>query len=243
MPLQLGLELFRAPSCQMGQIVCVGSVPRMDSFRSSLHMVLGTLPLLGTHLSYGTLYGIGRDPPSYKVHMWKARHDRLLTNNRSSKWNLGSSSDCRRCIGISKTCLNKLQIFVGANVQDWISLNLRTSMGEFDDGWWATIFMVACHKIWYWRNKELFEEGFARPINPCRCVVEKASTIRANRDPNGAYRLGRCSRQMLGISSILMEQQKETLGTQLEQFQMMFLGLHYPALLLFSTFVFGLQPG
>lgn len=72
-------------------------------------------------------------------------------------------------------------------------------MGEFEEGMWATVFMVACYKDWFWTNKEVFEEGFVRPFNPCGCVMDPASMISVNWIYNGTNKLGNHSRQMIQV--------------------------------------------
>ncbi|MCH83966.1 hypothetical protein A2U01_0004796, partial [Trifolium medium] len=40
-------------------------------------------------------------------------------------------------------------------------------------GGWCEFWAVACHCFWSWRNKELFEEDFARPSNPVQVIMQK----------------------------------------------------------------------
>ncbi|MCI42395.1 hypothetical protein A2U01_0063632, partial [Trifolium medium] len=62
--------------------------------------------------------------------------------------------------------------FMG-EAQQWFSFNLKNYVPWSWSGGWCEFWAVACHCLWSWRNKELFEEDFARPSNPVQVIMQK----------------------------------------------------------------------
>jgi len=58
------------------------------------------------------------------------------------------------------------------DLQQWIHFNLSTIAGWNTSAEWRDFWAVACHSLWTWRNKELHDEGFPRPIYPAQHVLQ-----------------------------------------------------------------------
>ena len=50
-----------------------------------------------------------------------------------------------------------------APLNDWISLNMSTSLSYDDNLSWQDIFMVTCWRLWYWHNREVADHRCRRP--------------------------------------------------------------------------------
>jgi hypothetical protein len=115
--------------------------------------------------------------------MWMLKHDRLLTNCKKSRMGLGHSM-CAYCGDVEETSLHALRDcplvlplwkslipnednnqFFMSNLDNWINLNVSHDTGWRGDRDWKDIWAITCHCLWTWRNKELHENNFVRPIN------------------------------------------------------------------------------
>lgn len=70
------------------------------------------------------------------------------------------------------------------------SFNLSTVAGWNTSAEWRDFWAVACHSLWTWRNKELHDEAFSRPIYPAQHVLQVvknyASAVKVNRVVNAS---------------------------------------------------------
>ncbi|KAL4373271.1 hypothetical protein AHAS_Ahas05G0065100 [Arachis hypogaea] len=71
----------------------------------------------------------------------------------------------RDCPTVSRTWVALIQPssipkFFTMNIHEWIDFNLDYEIGIKATKGWKEIFLIACWKIWYWRNKELAELPF-----------------------------------------------------------------------------------
>jgi ribonuclease HI len=56
---------------------------------------------------------------------------------------------------------------MGFNLNNHVTWSCNIAWGDY----WAT----ACHLLWSWRNKENHEDGFIRPCNPARYIMQRAT--------------------------------------------------------------------
>jgi ribonuclease HI len=128
-------------------------------------------------------------PERVRQFIWIVKHDRLLTNSRKSKMNLGHSM-CYYCHDIVETTLHALRDcplakriwlivvpteartrFFLEDLNAWINFNITYS-GVWNNwiGWndfWATV----CHRLWMWRNKEMHDQNYQRLSNQMQHVL------------------------------------------------------------------------
>ncbi|XP_057744794.1 uncharacterized protein LOC130962625 [Arachis stenosperma] len=131
-----------------------------------------------------------------KVFMWTAIHRRILTNERKSKI-FGGSGDCYACHGTQESCIHvlrdcqrvstiwvqlldssKIQSFFNLNWVEWVKLNLTQQLGKSKNFDWKDIFMVACWRMWYWRNKEINDDNYRRPYQPHIDIMNQVQEIK-----------------------------------------------------------------
>lgn len=58
-------------------------------------------------------------------------------------------------------------------LNEWIDLNINNHLGINKELEWRSVWSIACHLLWQWRNKEIFLEDFARPFEPWRVLVQQ----------------------------------------------------------------------
>jgi hypothetical protein len=123
--------------------------------------------------------------------IWLLKHDRLLTNYRKSKMQLGPPY-CDFCGDIIETELHVLrdyprymslwlnfvqdgvrETFFASNLQQWIHLNINGDIDGIGVDNWQTYRAFACHAIWTWRNKEHHEENFILPSQPKSVILNR----------------------------------------------------------------------
>ncbi|CAJ2662636.1 unnamed protein product [Trifolium pratense] len=125
--------------------------------------------------------------------VWLLTYDRLLTNSRKSRMGLGHAM-CNYCGNVEETTIHVLRdcnlvnkfwlqvvpledrnTFFMENLQQWIYSNLsKGAKGRIDSAWcdyWAT----ACHCFWTWRNKEIHDAEFTRPIYAMQHVYRRVN--------------------------------------------------------------------
>jgi hypothetical protein len=109
-------------------------------------------------------------------------HSRLLTNQLKSKMGLGHAM-CRYCGDVEETSIHALRdctlvvpfwlqivpmedrnIFFMEEQHQWIRTNLNKCMKYQDGSAWCDYLATACHNLWMWRNKEMHDENFVRPV-------------------------------------------------------------------------------
>ena len=56
--------------------------------------------------------------------------------------------------------------FFGLQLDRWILWNLNMRAHSMYGISWLELWANACHLIWFWRNKDLHDANFVRPIRP-----------------------------------------------------------------------------
>ncbi|MCH90528.1 ribonuclease H protein [Trifolium medium] len=130
-------------------------------------------------------------PERGRAFMWMAMHNRLITNSLKSKMGLCHAM-CSHSGDVEETTLHVLRdcpkamnvwfqlipvhsrgLFFMGETQQWFSFNLKNSVPWSWSNGWCEFWAVTCRCLWSWRNKELFEEDFARPLNPVHVIMQK----------------------------------------------------------------------
>jgi hypothetical protein len=115
-------------------------------------------------------------PRRVRAFILLVNHDRLLTNDRKNR--MGLSTDmCDYCRNSKETTLHALRDcvlvrpvwlslvdasrrhqFFSSNLHEWIATNVanKGSKNYYDD--WSCVWVVACHLVWSWRNKEKYDD-------------------------------------------------------------------------------------
>jgi ribonuclease HI len=57
------------------------------------------------------------------------------------------------------------------NFYDWINFNLNNYVPWSSTVSWCDIWAIVCHCLWTWRNKELHVEGYVRPVEQVKQVM------------------------------------------------------------------------
>ncbi|KAL4298891.1 hypothetical protein AHAS_Ahas17G0046200 [Arachis hypogaea] len=134
-------------------------------------------------------------PQRIKIFMWQAIHGRLITNYRRSKW-YGTSPLCHYCTNQVEDTMHVLRDCEGAKViwkklvrselaleffsiptSDWFHECLNKDWGCSIQAEWISIYMVACWRIWNWRNMEIFQRSFKRPVVAYNLIQDYVNTI------------------------------------------------------------------
>jgi hypothetical protein len=123
-------------------------------------------------------------PERIRSFIWLLKHGRLLTNFRKSKMSLGSPfcsfcgdvietelhvlRDCPSCMNVWLNIVhdNSREAFFNSNLQQWLTMNITGQIVGIDAATWNIYWAVACHSLWTWRNKEIYDDNFHRPIDP-----------------------------------------------------------------------------
>ncbi|GAU43243.1 hypothetical protein TSUD_241340 [Trifolium subterraneum] len=130
-------------------------------------------------------------PERVRTFIWLMRHNRLLTNEKKHKMGLGSAM-CDYCGSIIEDTLHALRDcpqtmpiwlnlvneharanFFNGDLFYWINYNMSNYMGKYNGVEWKIMWVVACHQLWFWRNKEKHEESFSRPSNAVLHVMNQ----------------------------------------------------------------------
>ncbi|CAJ2675557.1 unnamed protein product [Trifolium pratense] len=123
--------------------------------------------------------------------VWLLLHDRLLTNYRKSRMGIGHAM-CRYCGNIEETSLHALRdcalvvpfwlqvvpakdrgSFFMEEIQQWIHTNMRKCGKRSNGRAWCDFWATACHSLWMWRNKEIHDEHFVRPVHSVQQVTKR----------------------------------------------------------------------
>ncbi|PNY15946.1 ribonuclease H, partial [Trifolium pratense] len=123
--------------------------------------------------------------------IWLVKHNRILTNYRKSKMNLGGPW-CNHCVDEIEDVLHILRdcplakaiwcnvlrmevrtTFFNLQHQEWITFNITKELGKDHvtvpwNAFWAT----SCHMLWKWRNSEEHDATFMRPVQPWKEVYK-----------------------------------------------------------------------
>jgi ribonuclease HI len=132
-------------------------------------------------------------PERVRSFIWQAKHNRLLTNLLKRKMRI-SHGMCLFCGNVEESTLHVLRdcplamaiwsqmvppsdkcIFFMSDLENWMTFNLNNSISWSCNIDWSVYWAVACHSLWFWRNKENHEEGFIRPYNPAQAIMKQAT--------------------------------------------------------------------
>jgi ribonuclease HI len=69
--------------------------------------------------------------------------------------------------------LNKRAEFFGGELSHWFQLNLQGDLAWIADISWPEFWANVCYYLWIWRNKELHEENFIRPVHSVQFVLQR----------------------------------------------------------------------
>jgi hypothetical protein len=130
-------------------------------------------------------------PERVRSFVWLMKHDRLLTNYRKSKMHLSSPycsfcgdrietelhvlRDCSKCMNVWLNIVgdNGREQFFNSNLQQWIYLNINGNIQGIEIDNWQNYWAHACHSLWTWRNKEIHDESFVRPVDPKKQIIKR----------------------------------------------------------------------
>jgi ribonuclease HI len=128
-------------------------------------------------------------PERVRTFTWLVLHNRLLTNSLKNVMGLGHAM-CYYCRDVEETSLHVLRdcplakdlwyhvipvssrgAFFMQNFYDWINFNLNNYVPWSSTVSWCDIWAIVCHCLWTWRNKELHVEGYVRPVEQVKQVM------------------------------------------------------------------------
>jgi len=64
------------------------------------------------------------------------------------------------------------------DLKHWINFNMSDEVGWNNEVDWKNYWAIACHCLWYWRNKELYDDSFMRPASPTTHVLKLVKDIK-----------------------------------------------------------------
>ncbi|KAL4359579.1 hypothetical protein AHAS_Ahas08G0091500 [Arachis hypogaea] len=137
-----------------------------------------------------------RGPQRAKIFLWTAIHKKLMTNQRRVRI-FGGAGNCTLCNGgqedivhVLRNCPKASTIWVNLVKTDeipnffqlewdnWIEINLQQQLGKDEELDWRDVFITACWRIWQWRNKEIHEQQYRRPMQPYAKINKEAKKIK-----------------------------------------------------------------
>lgn len=97
--------------------------------------------------------------------------------------------------------------FFSIDLNAWIDLNLRESCG------WISLWVVGCHRLWYWRNIEICDMNDHRPSFSGNYVQRRVdeygeamkNNVVAARGDKTAITVGWKPSEKFGLNLILVE--------------------------------------
>ncbi|QHN77356.1 Putative ribonuclease H protein [Arachis hypogaea] len=121
--------------------------------------------------------------------MWLVIYQRISTKKRLKKFFGGSGCGhhCpdkeesilhvfRDCSKVSRiwTQLIKpeaIEIFFGYHFTYWIEQNLKKELGKEINASWKDLFFTTYWRVWFWKNQEIHNENYQRPINATSEII------------------------------------------------------------------------
>ncbi|XP_015936169.1 uncharacterized protein LOC107462117 [Arachis duranensis] len=136
-----------------------------------------------------------RGPERIKCFIWLVVRERIMTSHRRARI-FGMNSSCHRCTGVEENTIHMLRDcpvasrvwvklihhehihdFFRAPFNAWIRWNLAMDLGTTKQGNWNTQFLVTCWWLWKWRNQEIFNPPFQRPMQPLPFILKQVKLI------------------------------------------------------------------
>ncbi|KAL4329123.1 hypothetical protein AHAS_Ahas13G0268600 [Arachis hypogaea] len=134
-------------------------------------------------------------PERIKCFIWLVVRERIMTSHRRARI-FGMNSSCHRCTGVEENTIHMLRDcpvasrvwvklihhehihdFFRAPFNAWIRWNLAMDLGTTKQGNWNTQFLVTCWWLWKWRNQEIFNPPFQRPMQPLPFILKQVKQI------------------------------------------------------------------
>ncbi|MCI02556.1 ribonuclease H protein, partial [Trifolium medium] len=67
--------------------------------------------------------------------------------------------------------IEERSIFFMEEHQQWIRTNLNKCKKQRNGSAWCDFWATACHSLWMWRNKEMHDDDFVRPVHAIQYVT------------------------------------------------------------------------
>ncbi|KAL9457054.1 hypothetical protein AB3S75_006148 [Citrus x aurantiifolia] len=134
-------------------------------------------PWLSEESSVWKLAWSWKGPQRVKVFIWQALHSRLKTNYELASRGIAMDAACDRCGFVREDTLHVLsdcpysmeiwkrllingtyQSFFLDGLTDWLVSNLHTASSHGDTQGWSLTFGVGIWRLWFWRNKLMFNQ-------------------------------------------------------------------------------------
>jgi hypothetical protein len=125
-----------------------------------------------------------------RVFIWQLVHDRLMTNTRLARWQMGCSR-CNSCIHFDETTIHVIRdCSIASNIWrhllllhergqffvleflEWINSNLTNRFGQKYGSDWQAIWATTCNLLWQWRNKSIHDTEFVSPTRPWQVILD-----------------------------------------------------------------------
>jgi len=188
---QRRIEAIMPPKGNICDEVCFNATGSYNGFCvAAMYAFLSNAPQENVASKWRQVWRL-KVPERVRYFIWLLNHDRLLTNYNKSRMRLGSAM-CGFCGNIIENSLHVLRdcplvmpmwlnvvpvnmrdrFFIG-DLNHWIAFNMRNEAGWMLEVDWKDFWAMACHCLWYWRNKEVHEANFVRPTNPYQFVRKR----------------------------------------------------------------------
>jgi hypothetical protein len=86
--------------------------------------------------------------------------------------------------------------FFMSELDNWMHFNLTNSIVWNCRVDWKDYWVVACHALWSWRNKELHDDDFVRPYRPAYHIMQLALDY-TNAESNS--KVATCSNSVVAV--------------------------------------------
>ena len=137
-----------------------------------------------------------KGPPRVQTFIWLALHDRLKTKVEIGRRHIHIDWTCDQCGVASETTLHVLrdcfmarrlwnqllpsgwrQPFFSSNLNDWLTVNLRSNQCMVNGLEWSCVFGVAIWRLWFWQNQNQFNKISTDSTSMAQDVLMRANEI------------------------------------------------------------------
>jgi ribonuclease HI len=68
--------------------------------------------------------------------------------------------------------------FFGGGLSHWFKFNLQGDLDWIADIRWKELWATVCYYLWLWRNKDIHDASFIRPVQPVQLVMQRCREYR-----------------------------------------------------------------
>jgi hypothetical protein len=185
------------PSCDYGKDEkVVPGGPHLDFSVSNMYNQLSGLNINVADPVWSKIWRL-KTHERVRSFIWLVTWNRVLTNSLKHQMGL-SNPMCVYCGTVEETCVHVLRDcplvmgfwlqvvpvdkrgeFFMSNLKRWVSDNINNISLINNGSRWCDVWAFTCYYFWTWRNKEVHENNFIRPVNILQHVFKMEAEFRS----------------------------------------------------------------